>query len=146
MANLIIDSWKYSLCCFTLNFSHAKWKVKIKEIDLHIDFELNVFVQLISNEDYVANVNSVDNKIMKNYKWENFRLIFHPDNCPCEANNWLNKWINLMKISITLDFIFYFLLLKIIIELFEEYFQESIMKLAIGTSKMSTKLGLETKL
>ena len=51
-----------------------------------------------------------------------------------------------MKISITLDFIFYFLLLKIIIELFEEYFQESIMKLAIGTSKMNTKLGLETKL
>ena len=61
--------------------------MKIKEIDLHIDFELNVFVQLISNEDYVANVNSVDNKIMKNYKSENLRLIFHPDNRPCEANN-----------------------------------------------------------
>ena len=50
-----------------------------------------------------------------------------------------------MKISITLVFTFYFLLLKIIIELLDEYFQESIMKLAIGTSKMSAKLGLETK-
>ena len=51
-----------------------------------------------------------------------------------------------MKNSITLVFTFYFLLLKITIELLNEYFQESIMKLAIGTSKMSTKLGLETKL
>ena len=49
--------------------------MKIKEIDFHVDFELNVFVQLISDEDYIANVNSVDNKIMKNYKWENLFFI-----------------------------------------------------------------------
>ena len=107
MANLIIDSWKYLLCTFTLNFIHAKWKVKIKEIDLHIDFKLNVFVQLISNEDYVANVNSVDNKIMKNYKWDNFRPIFHQENQSWEENR-LNKWINIMKNSISLGFYFLF--------------------------------------
>ena len=50
-----------------------------------------------------------------------------------------------MKNSITLVFTFYFLLLKIIIELLNEYFKESIMKLAIGTYKISAKLGLETK-
>ena len=116
MANLIIDSWKYSLCGFTLNFSNAKWKVKIKEIDLHVDFEPNVFVQLISDEDNIANMNSVGNKIMKNYKWENFRPIFHQENQSWEENK-LNKWINLMKNSIALVFTFYFLLLTIMIGL-----------------------------
>ena len=81
---------------------------------------------------------------MKNYKWDNIGPIFHQENQSWEENK-LNKWINLMKNSITLVFTFYFLLLKIIIELLNEYFQESIMKLAIGTYKMSAKLGLETK-
>ena len=113
-----------------------------------MDFALLVFLWLISHKDEKANINSqntADNKINKKYNQENFRVIFYSVYEPSEANEELSLWMNSLIITFFLIFTFYIAWLKIITKLQNDYFQESIIKLAIVTCKISAKLSSEIK-